>query len=235
MITRNQIFIEGVEIALTRKKMRSISIRVCVPDGEVRASASARLSESQVLEFIKKKIDWIKDSRAKIRKLRDEGKIKMPPKFISGEEHLFGGKKFCLEVIKNCGSNKLVLSDNRFVMMVKGQSNIAQRQKLFDGFYRNYLREIIPAIIDKYEKNMGVEVVEFGIKKMKTRWGTCNVRDRRIWLGLELAKKPHRFLESIVVHEMTHLLEPSHNKRFYELMDKFMPDWRILREDSKSA
>lgn len=215
--------------------MRSISIRVCVPDGEVRVSASIRFSELQVLEFIKKKIDWIRENQAKIRKLRDEGKIKMPPKFISGEELFFAGEKFRLEVIKNSDSNKLALIDKSFVMMVKGQSNIEQRQKLFDGFYRNYLRETIPAIIKKYEKIMGVEVVEFGIKKMKTRWGTCNVRDRRIWLGLELAKKPRGFLESIVVHEMTHLLEPSHNKRFYGLMDRFMPDWRIFREDSKSA
>ncbi len=227
------IKVAGIEIELTRKKMRSISIRINVPNGEVRASASFRYSDSQVFKFIEQKAEWIKEARARIIKLRDEGKIKLPPKLISGEEHYFFGKKFPLEVVKNSQINKITLSDLGFEMKVCGQSNFKQRQKLLDDFYRQHLKEKIPAFIAKYEEKMGIKIAEFGVKKMKTRWGTCNVRARRIWLTLELAKKPIEFLESIVVHEMTHLLEQKHSKRFYALIDQFMPEWRKIDSEVK--
>jgi predicted metal-dependent hydrolase len=123
----------------------------------------------------------------------------------------------------------LVLGDDVITLYVKKLSNFKQRQKLFDDFYRANLKKIIPPLIEKYEKKMDVKVKEFGIKKMKTRWGTCNTRDRRIWLNLELAKKPPQYLESIVVHEMVHFFEHRHNKNFFALMDKFMPDWKLWR------
>lgn len=230
---QQRIEISGIEMQLTRKKMRSIRIRVSLPDAEVRVSAAFRYSDSQVLEFVKQKINWIREAQQRIRKLRDEGKIKLPPKLICGEEHYFFGEKFPLKVIKNSNVNKVTSSELGFEMKVRGQSNFAQRQKLLDDFYRRHLKQKIPPIIAKYEEKMGVKVVEFGVKKMKTRWGTCNVKARRIWLGLELAKKPVEFLESIVVHEMVHFLEQKHSKRFYELMDRFMPKWRIIDAEVK--
>ncbi len=219
----------GVEILFRRKKMRNIRISILPPTGEVRVSAAIRYSQKQVKEFVGSKIDWIKKSQAKILKLRDEGKIKLPLKLVSGEEIEFAGKKFVLEVVKNSAKNLVMLQSDSLQIWVKGQSNFSQRQKLLDDFYRKNLREIIPPLIKKYEEKMDVRVAEFGIKKMKTRWGTCNVRSRKIWLNLELAKSSAKFLESIVVHEMTHLLEANHSKKFYELMDRFMPDWRLNR------
>ena len=214
---------------LTRKKIRGINIRISLPDAEIKVSAGIGFSLKKVEEFVLSKIDWIKKSRAQLLKLRAEGKIKMPLKLVSGEEHHFFGEKFRLKVIKNSAANRLVRKAEVLELHVKGQSSFKQRQKILDDFYRQNLREAIPNLIKKYEEKMGVKVVEFGIKKMKTRWGTCNVRDRRIWLNLELAKKPPKFLESIVVHEMTHLLEANHSKKFYQLMDHFMPDWSIWR------
>ncbi len=219
----------GVEILFRQKKMHSIRISILPPTGEVRVSAAIRYSQKQVEEFVRSKIDWIKKSQAKILKLRDEGKIKLPLKLVSGEEIEFAGKKFVLEVVKNSAKNLVTLKSDSLQIWVKSQSNFSQRQKLLDDFYRKNLREIIPPLIKKYEEKMDVRVAEFGIKKMKTRWGTCNVRRRRIWLNLELAKSSAKFLESIVVHEMTHLLEANHSKKFYELMDRFMPDWRLNR------
>ena len=221
-----EIEIAQIKILLKRKKIRNMHLRVTVPDAEVTVSAPSRYNIAQITEFVLQKIDWIKKSQNQIRKLRDEGKIALPHKFISGEIHEFLGKKFKLELIQNSSHNKLVLGDEMIQLYVKKLSNFKQRQKLFDDFYRANLKKIIPPLIEKYEQKMAVKVKEFGIKKMKTRWGTCNVRDHRIWLNLELAKKPPQYLESIVVHEMVHFFEHRHNKNFFALMDKFMPDWK---------
>ena len=225
--TKQKLEIDGIEIFLTQKRIRNLHLRISVPDGEVRVSAPARYGFPQIREFILQKIDWIKKGQIQIRKLRDEGKIILPKKFISGEEHYFFGEEFRLELLQNSAANRVLIRDRVIELQVKKLSNLAQRQKLIDDFYRKHLKEIIPGIIAKYEKKMGVAVAEFGVKKMKTRWGTCNVKAHRIWLGLELAKKPLGFLESTVVHEMVHLLERGHNKKFYKLMDQFMPEWRI--------
>lgn len=228
-IATHKIEISGIKILLTQKKIRNLHLRISIPDAEVKVSAPLRYSLRQVTEFVLKKIDWIKKNQDHIRKLRDEGKIILPPKFISGEEHYFCGKKFKLELLQNSSKNKVVVSENFIQLHVKKLSNFKQRQKLLDDFYRVHLKKIIPPLIEKYEKKMDVKVREFGVKKMKTRWGTCNSRARRIWLNLELAKKPVEYLESIVVHEMVHFFEQRHNKKFFALMDHFMPDWRLWK------
>lgn len=224
--TKKEIEIAGVKISLTQKKMRNLRLRISPPEAEVRVSAPLRYSLAQISEFVLQKIDWIQKSQAEIIKAVADGKFTLPPKFISGEEHYIFGKKFTLELLRNSSVNKVILKDDVIELHVKKLSNFAQRQKLLDDFYRARLKEVIPGMIEKYEKIMNVKVAEFGVKKMKTRWGTCNSRARRIWLGLELGKRPIKYLESIVVHEMTHLLEQKHSKRFYALMDKFMPDWK---------
>lgn len=221
-----KIEIAGIEIFISRKKIRNLHLRVSLPNGEVKASAPLRYSNAQILEFILQKIDWIKKSQNQIEKLRLSGKIILPPKFISGEEHYFLGKKFKLELLQNSASNKVVLQEDVIQLYVKKLSNFSQRQKLIDNFYRAELKKIIPQLITNYEQKMNIRVAEFGIRKMKTRWGTCNPKARRIWLNLELAKKDAKCLEAIVVHEMVHFFEIYHNKNFYTLMDKFMPEWK---------
>ncbi len=230
--SKTEIEIAGIKIFLTQKRIRNLHLRISAPDGEVRISAPLRYGITRLREFILQKIEWIKKNQIRIRKLRDEGKIILPKKFISGEEHYFFGEKFLLELVQNSTANKVlcgveVLQRNVIELHVKKLSNFAQRQKLMDNFYRKHLKEVVPGMVTKYEEKMGVAVAEFRVKKMKTRWGTCNVKARRIWLSLELAKKPLGFLESTVVHEMVHLLERGHNKKFYGLMDQFMPEWQI--------
>jgi hypothetical protein len=233
--SKTEIEIAGIKIFLTQKRIRSLHLRISAPDGEVRVSAPLRYGLARIKEFILQKIEWIKKNQIRIRKLRDEGKIILPKKFISGEEHYFFGEKFLLELVQNSTANKVLFKisglevsrGNVIELHVKKLSNLAQRQKLMDNFYRKHLKEVVPGMIAKYEEKMGVAVAEFRVKKMKTRWGTCNVKARRIWLSLELAKKPLGFLESTVVHEMVHLLERGHNKKFYGLMNQFMPEWQI--------
>ncbi len=224
-----EIEVAGIKILLSQKKIRNMHLRICPPDAEVKISAPFHYNLSKITEFVLDKSEWIKKSQAKIQKMRNEGKIQTPLKFISGEEHYLSGEKFRLEVFKNSDFNKIIFEKDIVKIWVKGLSKIEERQKLFDDFYCTYLLKNIPELIAKYEQKMGVKVTKFKIRKMKTRWGSCNFIERKICFNSELAKKPPKFLEMIVVHEMTHILEKSHNRRFYSLMDNFMPEWKKWR------
>ncbi|MBP7710430.1 MAG: M48 family metallopeptidase [Rickettsiales bacterium] len=224
IITQKQIEIEGISILLLQKRIRNLHLRILPPTGEVRVSAPVRLSLVQIKKFVEQRIDWIRDKQIEVK----NRKIIAPLKFISGEIHNFFGESFKLQVLENSKSNAVEVREDVLEMRLKNTTTIQQRKKILDDFYRKNLTAKIPEIVAKYEAKMNVRVAEFRIKKMKTRWGTCNVRARRIWLSLELAKKPLECLEFIVVHEMTHLFERKHNQKFYALMDKFLPEWKKL-------
>lgn len=199
-----------------------MNLRIYPPQGRVRVAAPTRLSFKAIQAFIISKIVWIKAKQIEVKNRKIAPKLE----FISGENHYFFGKKYLLEVLENQPKNAVKLEGEVIKICGKKTLNIKEREKLLDGFYRVELRKIIPQYIAIYQEKMLVNVAEFQIKKMKTRWGTCNSKARRIWISLELAKRPIECLEFIIVHEMTHLLERKHNKRFYALMDKFLPSWR---------
>jgi predicted metal-dependent hydrolase len=222
-ITEKQIEIEGISILLLQKRIRNLHLRILPPLGEVRVSAPARLSLVQIKKFVVERIEWIRAKQIEVR----NRKIIAPPKFISGEIHDFFGEKFELRLVENSKSNSVIIDENFLELRAKKTTTILQRKKILDDFYRANLAEKIPALAEKYEEKMGKKVAEFRIKKMTTRWGTCNVRACRIWISLELAKKPIECLEFIIVHEMTHLFERGHNKKFYALMDYFFPQWKL--------
>ena len=228
-IVTQQIEISGIVISLSQKRIRNLHLRILPPSGEVRVSAPLRLSLTKIKEFVLKRIDWIKENQITIR----NRKIVAPLKFISGENHFIFGKEFELKLFENSRSNKVLLSENFLELHVRKTSTLKVREKIIHDFYRANLQKKIPEFVAHYEPKMKVKVAESRIKKMKTRWGTCNPKDRRIWLSLELAKRPIGCLEFIVVHEMTHLLERKHNKRFFALMDKFLPDWRLWQNELK--
>lgn len=229
ILNSRQIEIAGIKILLTQKKIKNLHLKICPPNAEVKISAPPYYSIFQIEKFILDKASWIKKSQEKIQKMRDEGKIQMPLKFVSGEQHYLSGEKFKLTVFRNADFNKIGFGEGVVEIWVKGQSKLEERQKLFDDFYREHLIKKIPQLIKKYEEKMGVEVAKFKIRKMKTRWGSCNFVERKICFNSELAKKTPEFLEMIVVHEMVHILEKNHNRRFYSLMDEFMPEWKRWR------
>ncbi|MCD6201832.1 MAG: M48 family metallopeptidase, partial [Bacteroidales bacterium] len=136
-----------------------------------------------------------------------------------------------LKVIEKDEKPQVVLSHSKIELHVRPGTSTEKRQEVLDDWYRKELKKVIPGMIRKWEKKMGVTVNEFGVKKMRTRWGTCNPEAKRIWLNLELAKKPPECLEYIVVHEMVHLLERSHNERFIKYMNEFMPKWKFFRDE----
>lgn len=125
----------------------------------------------------------------------------------------------------------IIKTKNHIDLFVRPNTSIEQRQHILNEWYCKQLKNQIPVLIDKWEKIVGVTVLDWGIKQMKTKWGTCNIEQKRIWINLELAKKPTHCLEYIVLHEMIHLLERHHNDRFLAYLDKFMPQWKLYKEE----
>lgn len=216
------IEVEGVEVEVTRKPIKNLYVRVNRRSGVVRVSCPVSVSERHLSRFIMSKISWIKDQKEKAAFLKPEPVLN----YSSGEKHWFLGKEHALLVKQNASKSRVYLQNDSLVMWIRGKDTLKKRSKLLHEWYRDQLKEMIPKLIQQYEPVMKVKVQEFRVKKMKTRWGTCNIRNQRIWLNLELAKKSPDCLEMVVVHEMVHLLERLHNKRFYSLMDSFMPHWR---------
>lgn len=218
--------IEGIEIKLTKKKIKNLNLSVHPPSGEVRLSVPLRTTNQVIKKFVESKVPWI-------RKHQEKFKNHKPPveyHYITGESHYFMGKPYKLNVIyidKN--PSKVQLRDRSLDMYVKEEMTKEKRAKLLQKWRRQELKMLIPPLIEKWEKVMGVKVHEFGVKQMKTRWGTCNIGAQRIWINLELAKKPPQCLEYIVVHEMVHLLERNHNDKFKAYMDQFLPNWESIQ------
>lgn len=152
--------------------------------------------------------------------------------FVSGESHYFLGTSYLLNVVETTKKQHAEIRISKYIdLYVRPDCSKEKREKVLSEWYRENLKSIIPEYIIKWEKVMGVKVNDFGIKLMKTRWGTCNVRDKRIWINLELAKKNPRCIEYVVVHEMVHLLERSHNDIFKGYMSKFLPNWKSIKDE----
>ena len=224
----SKITIENIDIELIRKKIKNIHLSVYPPDGRVRLAVPQHMDDEAARDFAVSKLSWIKKQKKKYT-TQEKQTIR---EFVSGENHYFLGVKYLLNVIEANGKQHVKLRDNKYIdLYVRPDSTTEKREKLMSEWYRQNLKDIIPSYIQKWEKIMGVTVNEFGVKQMKTRWGTCNVQDKRIWINLELAKKAPRCLEYIVVHEMVHLLEKHHNQVFKDYMSKFLPDWKSIKDE----
>ncbi len=223
-----KITVENIDIDLVMKKIKNIHLTVYPPDGRVRLAVPLQMDDEAVKTFFISKLPWINKQIKKYSSYEPQ-----PVKqFASGEIHYFLGDEYIINIIETTGKQHIKLSDNKFMdMYVKKDSTVEKREKILTEFYRQMLKDIIPSYIEKWESIMGVKVNEFGVKNMKTKWGTCNVRNKRIWINLELAKKNPKLLEYIIVHEMVHLLEKSHNQVFKNYMNKFLPDWKSIKDE----
>lgn len=224
-----KIELESITIHIERKHIKNIHLRVYPPDGRVGISAPWHTDMGKIQSFASAKLEWIKNQQEKIRKY-----CQTPPlEYGSGEIHSCWGNKYRLHVVEGNGLPYVALLEDVLELHVRRGTTAEKRKEILDAWYRTELKRVIPPLIASWEKQLGVTVAEFGIKKMKTKWGTCNYRARRIWLNLELAKKSPSCLEYIVVHEMAHLLEPNHSKRFKALLDHHLPRWRLIKEELK--
>ncbi len=223
MPERFQIKIGQIHVEVRRKPVKNLNLRVCHSSGTARLSIPAHLPVSEAEKFVWSKREWLEKHLVNRR-----CSLKVSARKVrSGEFHSLWGEKRMISVENGFKKSAAFLDTHGVIrLQLSSQSADSKRFPLLDRFYRDELNSALPALIKKWEPVMGVEVREFGIKKMKTRWGSCNIRDHRVWLNLNLAEKPRACLEYVLVHEMTHLHERLHNKRFYRLMDRFMPDWR---------
>lgn len=219
--------LNNIEVEVVQKDIKNIHLSVYPPIGRVKVSVPLAMDKETLRVFVISKLAWIKQQQQKIRNQKREA----PRQYLDRESHYFFGKRYLLKITERKATPKIILNHNTLELIVRPDTSVLKRQAILYEWYRSQMKQILPGIIKKYEKVIGVEVGEFGVKRMKTRWGTCNPSAKRIWLNLELAKKPAECLEYIVVHEMTHLLERTHNDRFLALMDRFMPKWRFYRDE----
>lgn len=216
-----------LSVDVVQKDIKNIHLSVHPPTGRVRISAPLRMDLDTIRVFAVSKISWIKKQQTKLCSQQREA----PRDYITRESHFYMGRRYLLEVVEENAPVNVILKHDAIQLHIRPDTPTEKRQSILEEWYRRKLKEIVPEMIAKWEKKMRVEVSEFGIKKMRTRWGTCNIEAKRIWLNLELAKKPVHCMEYILIHEMVHLLERRHNERFVAYMDKFLPQWRAYKEE----
>jgi predicted metal-dependent hydrolase len=228
----DQIEVNGIRVDVVRKAIKNLHLGVYPPGGRVRVAAPEHLSDEAVRLAVVSRLGWIRRKQETYATQERQSVREM----VTGESHYVQGRRYRLDVVEGTGRQSVVVRDGRTIeLRVRAGSSAAERDQLLQRWYRRLLREQVGDLVAKWEPVVGVKVAEWGIKKMKTRWGTCNADAKRIWINLELAKKSPACLEYIVVHELVHLIERRHNDRFRELMDRHLPQWRIYRDELNRA
>ena len=225
-----QIKLGDIVLDVVKKDIKNIHLSVYPPLGRVRISAPLRMKTDTIRVFAISKLAWIKQQQRKLQQQERE----TPREYLDRESHYVWGKRYLLKVIEKDVPPGVILKPNQLVVRLRPKMPRSKKREVLDAFYREELRKAVPPLITKWERLMGVKVDRFFVQRMKTKWGSCNPNSDSIRLNAELAKKPRECLEYIVVHEMTHLSEPTHNQRFVRLMDQFMPKWRFLRDTLNS-
>jgi len=219
----HQITVSGFIVDVIRKEVKNLHLAVYPPSGRVRVTAPLRMSDDAVRMAVITRMGWIKRQQAKF----NEQERQSEREYVTGESHYFQGQRYRLNLEYHNGPARVVLRNKSTMdMFVSEESDATQRKRVFREWYRKQLKTLIPPLIETWEAVIEVSVAEWGVKQMKTKWGSCNPDARRIWLNLELAKKPVQCLEYIIVHEMVHLLERNHTERFTTLVGDFMPRWK---------
>lgn len=224
----HQITVNDIVIDVERKNIKNLHLSVHPPTGRVRIATPLRLDDHAVRLFAISKLGWIKKHQAKFENQERQS----PREYVSGESHYLQGDRYLLNVIYKQGTPRVIVNSKKYIdLIVRPGSTTAQRERVMQNWYRQQLRQQIPPLFEKWQTIIGVRAGAWQIKQMKTRWGSCNIEARRIWLNLELAKKPEHCLEYVIVHELVHLIERLHNARFIALMSRYLPHWRTLRDE----
>lgn len=217
--------INDLEVFVTKKRIKNIYLRITPPNGEIKVSAPLRMTYERICSFIETKRPWIE----KHRKMLLDRVINRQYEYVSGEVHYLWGCGYVLQVIHSVKIG-VCISSEQILLFVDKKSTAEERKAVLYKWYRQKLREKIAAIFADCEAIVGVRAYEWRIKDMKTRWGTCNIQAQRVWINLQLVRKPSTCLHYVIIHELTHLLEKYHNARFKAYMDEFMPDWREVKK-----
>jgi predicted metal-dependent hydrolase len=221
-----EIDLGGISVEVVKKDIKNLHLSVYPPTGKVRISAPFRLNLDTIRVFAISKIGWIRQQQKKVREQERES----PREYLDRESHYLWGRRYLLKVIERDAAPGVELRHSQLVLQVRPATGEEKRQAILEDWYRTQLKAAVPPLVAKWEQLMRVKVERFFVQRMKTKWGSCSPATCGIRLNTDLAKKPRECLEYIVVHEMAHLLEPTHNGRFIGLMDLFMPTWRFHRE-----
>jgi predicted metal-dependent hydrolase len=214
-----------IPVDVLLKDIKNVHLSVYPPTGRVRISAPLRMSIDTIRVFAISKLDWIKQQQKKLRGQQRESQRE----YLDRESHYVWGKRYLLDIVECESAPAVELKHRRMVLGIRPGMDEARRQAVIEEWYRKQLKIAVPALISKWEPFLGVKVERFFVQRMKTKWGSCSPSSHSIRLNTDLAKKPRECLEYIVVHEMLHLLEPTHNERFVALMGRYLPTWHECR------
>ena len=220
------IKLEEIEAEVFHKNIKNINLRILPPDGRVRVSAPYRTTNETIYKFACTKLNWIRKQRTRIREITHESF-----QYINQETHYFRGHQYQLKIQEKNEPPEVQLINNEIVLQVPNGADLATRRSVLQKWYHRQLEIVITPLITKWESIINVSVKRFSIRNMKTRWGSCTPKTRCIRFNLELVKRAPECLEYIVVHELVHLLEASHNSKFRSLMDRFYPKWEFYRKE----
>ncbi|MFH1810005.1 MAG: SprT family zinc-dependent metalloprotease [Pseudomonadota bacterium] len=222
----------GLTIEVLRKDIKHLHLAVYPPAGRVRVAAPRSTSDETLRLAVIDKLGWIKRQR-----LRFDGQVRQTQReMVTGESHFYLGRRYRLRVVHTDGPAQVRICGSSIIQLAAGKHlDASQRLEVLQRWYRKQLRELVPPLLTRWEKKTKLKASDWRIKRMRTRWGTCSTHAGRIWLNLELAKKPVECLEYIIVHELVHLVERHHNVRFMALMDRHMPKWRLYKEMLNAA
>lgn len=223
--------VRGIDIDVIYKDIKNLHIGVYPPLGRVRVAAPRRLDDDQVRHAVIQRLPWIKKQREQLKSAERQSEREM----ITGESHYVWGQRYRLKVIERPGRAHFELDGERLLLYIQRGTPPERRRALLDHWYREQLRRAIPDLIASWEPRLEVSVPKWTIRRMKTKWGSCNRETGHIWFNVELAKKHPDSLEYIVVHEMAHHIERNHGERFTKLMDKHLPNWRSRRDQLNEA
>ena len=224
MVTTIQLGELTVEV--TQKDIKNLHLSVHPPLGRISVAAPRHLSVSAIRAFAIGKLTWIREEQAKLREQDRE----TPREFLHRESHYVWGRRCLLNVVERDATPAVSWNYNRLTLMVHPGTDEVRRGEVLEAWYRDQLREQAKPVMAEWEKRLGVHVQRTFVQRMKTRWGSCNVARRSVRLNTDLAKKPRECLEYVIVHELIHLLEPTHNARFVALMDQLLPSWLHRRD-----
>lgn len=228
----HRIIVNDIEVDVVRKDIKNLHLAVYPPDGRVRVAVPLYIEDEAVRLAVINKLPWIKRQQRRF----SEQERQTEREYVAGESHYFQGQRYLLHVEFAEQAPSVKIRNKKIIeLTVRPGSDVTQRGRVLVEWYREELKQIAAPLVEKWQPIIGVSVADWRIKQMKTKWGSCNVEARRIWLNLELAKKPVQCVEYIIVHEMVHLHERHHNERFIQLMNEHLPNWRTLRDELNRA
>lgn len=214
-------------VEVEKKDIKNLHLSVYPPSGKVKISAPLRMKKDTIRVYTISKLDWIKRQRKKLQEQDRE----TAREYLNRESHYVWGKRYLLRVVERDEASSVEIKHSALVLNVRPGSTEARKREVLERWYRNQIRELAPRLITKWERIIGVRVQTFYVRRMKTKWGSCNSSEGTIRLNSELGKKPRECMEYIIVHELVHLLERTHNQRFISLMNEHMPRWQFYRDE----